>query len=59
MMSYLILFALLAMIGYYGYSAFKTLKNFIVKKRSEKQASSKISDIVHNVSDSEEQFHDE
>ena len=58
MMSYLILFALMAMIAYYGYSAFKTIKNFIEKKRAQKVAS-KINDSVHNVADVDEQTHGE
>lgn len=59
MMSYLILFAFLAMIGYYGYSAFMIVKNFIQKKIAEKKASSNIDHIVHNVSESDEQIHGE
>lgn len=59
MMTYLILFALIAMIAYYGYSAFKTIKHFIDKKRAQKVAS-KLNDLSHNVSDStEEQTHGE
>lgn len=56
MISWLIIFALIAMIVYYGYSAFKTVKNFIEKKRAQK-AASKINDALHNVADVDEQTH--
>ena len=56
MISWLIIFALIAMIVYYAYSAFKTVKNFIEKKRAQKVAS-KINDALHNVADVDEQTH--
>ena len=55
MRSFLIFFALVALICYYGYSAFKILKNFIDKKLKQKKVASKINDLLHNVSDNEEQ----
>lgn len=55
MKSFLILFALVALICYYGYSAFKILKNFIEKKLKQKKVASKINDLLHNASDNEEQ----
>lgn len=48
MMSYLIFFSLIAMIIYYGYSAFKIVKNFIDKKRSEKRLSPTDSESENN-----------
>lgn len=59
MMSYLILFALVAIIVYYGYSAFKILKNFIEKKLKERKAASKNNDLLHNASELDEQTNDE
>ena len=59
MISWLIIFALIAMIVYYGYSAFKTVKNFIEKKRAQKVASKTITNVVHNVDDVDEQTHGE
>ena len=39
MMTYLILFALIGLICYYSYLAYKTIKSYIDKKRFEKNAS--------------------
>ena len=59
MRSFLILFALVALICYYGYSAFKILKNFIEKKLKQKKVASKINDLLRNVSTHNEQTNDE
>lgn len=60
MMSYILLFALIAMIVYYTYSAYKTIKAFIEKKREAKNKSSQINNVAHNVSDAtDEQSHGE
>ena len=55
MMSYLILFALIALVAYYGYSAFKIVKNFIDKKLKQRRAASNINDLLHNATKTDEQ----
>ena len=59
MMSYLIFFAFIALIVYYGYILFKIIKKFIDKKLKEKKVFSKINDLLHNASESHEQTNDE
>lgn len=59
MMTYILLFALIAMIVYYAYSAYKVIKTFIEKRREAKIAS-QIDNVVHNVSNvTDEQLHGE
>ena len=50
MMSYLILFALIGLIGYYLYLAYKTIRSFVEKKRFEKNASKSAASEIELVS---------
>ena len=58
-MNYIIVLALIAMIVYYGYSAYQIIKNFIDKKRKQKKAASKINELLHNAKNIEEQSNGE
>ena len=58
MMSYLILFALIGLIGYYVYSAYKLIKNFIDKKLSQKKATQN-ENVANGASNTNEQSHGE
>lgn len=62
MMSYLILFALIGLICYYSYLAYKTIKSYIDKKRFEKNSSrsaaSEIELASHGVNTNNEQTHE-
>ena len=62
MMSYLILFALIGMICYYSYFAYKIIKSYIDKKRFEKNSSrsaaSEIKLASHIVNTNTEQTHE-
>ena len=49
MMSYLIFFAFIALIVYYGYILFKIIKKFIDKKLKEKKVFSKINVVVGRI----------